>query len=564
VSESRAAGAVIMHLDITGKRLAEQAIRRQAYMLDHIGQAVIATDMEGCITYVNRFAGELYGWPPEEMLGRDIIDVTVAKISHSQATASMARLRAGEIWSGEFLVQRRDGVIVPVLVTDSPLLGEQGELLGIIGIFIDITERKRAEETLLQNQAFLTMASRVGRLGAWALEMPSLALSWSDEVRAIHEMPPDYVATVDAGIDFYAPEFRETIRDAITGCMRDGKPFDVELQIITSSNRRLWTRSIGEARRDPDGVITRVQGAFQDIADRKAADARLREQAMLLDVAREAILVRDLDDHIIFWNKGAERGYGWSAAEALGQQSAELLKTDPAKFQEATAALLATGEWQGELVKSTRDGREIIVEARWTLVRDAEGRPKSILSINNDITDRKRMEQQFFRAQRLESVGTLASGLAHDLNNVLAPILMCSSMLRMGLSAEKVETLITTIESSATRGSQIINKVLTFGRGVDGDRVPLNLREIVGEIVQIASETFPKNIRTEHHIAKDLAGIVGDPTQWHQVLLNLAVNARDAMPDGGVFRITAENLLVDEHYASMSDGLTSGPHIVLR
>jgi PAS domain S-box-containing protein len=130
VSESRAAGAVIMHLDITGKRLAEQAIRRQAYMLD-------------------RFAGELYGWPPEEMLGRDIIDVTVAKISHSQATASMARLRAGEIWSGEFLVQRRDGVIFPVLVTDSPLLGEQGELLGIIGIFIDITERKRAEETVV-------------------------------------------------------------------------------------------------------------------------------------------------------------------------------------------------------------------------------------------------------------------------------------------------------------------------------------------------------------------------------------------------------------------------------
>jgi PAS domain S-box-containing protein len=279
--------------------------------------------------------------------------------------------------------------------------------------------------------------------------------------------------------------------------------------------------------------------------ERQQNDARLREQAMLLDVAREAILVRDLEDHIIFWNKGAERAYGWSAAEALGRQSAELLNTEPAKFQEATAVLLATGEWQGELVKSTKDGHEITVEARWTLVRDAAGRPKSILSINNDITDRKRMEQQFFRAQRLESVGTLASGLAHDLNNVLAPILMCSSMLRLGLSAQKVETLISTIESSATRGAQIINKVLTFGRGVDGDRVPINLGEIVGEIFQIASETFPKNIRAEHQIAEDLAGIIGDPTQWHQVLLNLAVNARDAMPDGGVFRITAQNLMVD-------------------
>src|SRR5215213_7791724 len=158
-----------------------------------------------------------------------------------------------------------------------------------------------------------------------------------------------------------------------------------------------------------------------DITERKRAEEQIREQAALLDQAQDAILVRDLDQNIFFWNKGAEKLYGWSAEEAVGKNAEQLLfKEHSGQFDAAREAIIENGEWKGELHQTRRDGTDIIVEGRWTLVRDEQGQPKSILIINTDITEKKRMESQFLRAQRMESIGTLAGGIAHDLNNVLS------------------------------------------------------------------------------------------------------------------------------------------------
>jgi PAS domain S-box-containing protein len=297
--------------------------------------------------------------------------------------------------------------------------------------------------------------------------------------------------------------------------------------------------------------------------ERNQTDARVRDQAALLENAREAIIERDLEHRILLWNRGAERLYGWTAAEAVGRSATELLFKDPAPVIAAVKATVTEGSWDGELHQVNKQEQPLIVEAHFTLVRDASGNPKSILSIGTDITERKNMEEQFFRAQRLDSIGTLASGLAHDLNNILAPIMMCAPMLRMGLPPAEFESLLRGIEISAERGAQIVRQVLTFGRGVQGERAPLQIGKIIQEIVQIAGETFPKSIRIEPSIAPDLSGIMGDITQWHQVLMNLCVNARDAMADGGVLRVTADNLAVDTHYASMTPGLAEGPHVII-
>lgn len=298
-------------------------------------------------------------------------------------------------------------------------------------------------------------------------------------------------------------------------------------------------------------------------ADLREANAHLVSQAQLIDLAHDAITVRDLEDRFSFWNAGAEKLYGWTAQEAMGRNIVTLLGPDPKTFEHAKRQVLDHGQWNGEFLYLTKDEREIHVSTHWTLLRDDAGEPKSVLAISSDITERRRLEQQFFRAQRLESIGTLASGLAHDLNNIIAPILMCAPLLRRNLPPEQVESLITTIESSASRGAQIVSQVLTFGRGVEGERKPLRIASIIGEVTQIASETFPKNIRIEHRTAPGLADILGDATQWHQVLLNLSVNARDAMPDGGVLRITADNFQVDAYYASMLEGISEGPHIAI-
>ena len=211
----------------------------------------------------------------------------------------------------------------------------------------------------------------------------------------------------------------------------------------------------------------------------------------------------------------------------------ELLHPDPKKFEEVNGLTISQGEWNGELQHLTKDRREITVEARWTLIRDNEGHPKSVLAINTDITEKKKIEAQFMRAQRMESIGTLAGGIAHDLNNILAPIMMSIDILKTTSDSPETTRILETIEVSAKRGADIVRQVLSFARGLEGERIEVQPKHLLKDLENIIKDTFPKDIRLQFSIPKDTWTILGDPTQVHQILLNLCVNARDAMPNGG-------------------------------
>ncbi|MDQ5846946.1 MAG: PAS domain S-box protein [Acidobacteriota bacterium] len=301
-----------------------------------------------------------------------------------------------------------------------------------------------------------------------------------------------------------------------------------------------------------------------DITERKRGEEQIREQAALLDQAQDAILVRDLTHNILFWNKGAERIYGWTPAEAVGRNAVDLLLTEPSsQFETARQVVIDKGEWSGEIHQIRRDGAEIIVESRWTLVRDDQGAPTSILVINTDITAKKGMEAQFLRAQRMESIGTLAGGIAHDLNNVLSPIVMAIDMLELKATDDASKKWLEVLRTNAERAGNMVRQVLSFARGVEGERVALQPKHLVKEIVKILRETLPKSIEITYHLPDDLWIISADATQVHQVLMNLCVNARDAMPDGGSISITAENTLVDENYARMHIEAKAGRFVVI-
>jgi PAS domain S-box-containing protein len=297
--------------------------------------------------------------------------------------------------------------------------------------------------------------------------------------------------------------------------------------------------------------------------ERQTVDAKTREQAALLDKAQDAIVVRDLQHQITFWNKGAERVYGWTAAEVLGRKIRELLYFDPGVFDGTMQKLMAAGEWSGELVHLRKDGRKLDVEARWTLVRDDHGQPKSVLAINTDLTARKQLEHQFLRAQRMESIGTLAGGIAHDLNNLLAPIAMGVGLLKLHNPPPKSLPVIANIERSTQRGADLVKQVLSFARGVDGNRVPLQARHIIREVEAIIESTFPKDIAIEVSVPGDLPLVLADPTQLNQVLLNLCVNARDAMPQGGRLSLNARGAIIDEQYAAMNPDTKPGAYVVI-
>jgi PAS domain S-box-containing protein len=322
---------------------------------------------------------------------------------------------------------------------------------------------------------------------------------------------------------------------------RKGKPFPAAIS-MTSAH-------------DAQDRRVELRWLLRDIRDRKYAEQKIQEQAALIDVSTDAIFVRDLKNRILFWSQGAERLYGWRAEETLKKKANKLFYRESSSQLEAGLNLVVSkGTWHGELEQVTKDGKEIVVESRWTLVCDESGRPNSILVVNTNITEKKHLEAQFYRAQRLESLGTLASGIAHDLNNILQPILFSAQLLTRKTPNldEQAQDKLKIISDSALRGASLVKQILSFACGADGQRTRVQVEHQLEEVVQFAQKTFPKSIKICMDIpTQDLRTVYADATQLHQVLMNLIVNARDAMPNGGTLTVCAQNFWMDERLARM-------------
>lgn len=328
----------------------------------------------------------------------------------------------------------------------------------------------------------------------------------------------------------------------------DGVEFPVEASIsqTTLGGRKLFT------------------AILRDVTERVRAEVQIREQAELLNKVTNAIMVLDVADRITFWNQGAERLYGWSAAAALGRTPAELFRLDLLDaITRAEAEMIRTGEWSGDLRERTKDGGFVVVESHWTLLHDDTHQPRGKIIINIDVTDKKELETRFLRAQRLESVGTLVSGIAHDLNNVLTPVLMAVRLLQKNKPGIDRTALLDTAGASVERGTAMIRQLLAFAGGPEGERVPIDLRLIIREVHGLLEHTLVKTIIVETEIADDLWPVSGEATQISQVLMNLSVNARDAMPHGGILRITAANKSFNTEIASLYPDGKPGPYVIL-
>jgi PAS domain S-box-containing protein len=553
-------GLVGISRDITERKQAEEALRqseeqfRAMFDLASVGVAQ-ADPRTGQWLRVNYKMCVISGYCVDELLRMTVSEITYADNRQSDWEAFERVVRGEQLDCRlETRYVRKNGSLAWVNVNMTIIWDSAGQPARTIATIEDITQRKRTEEAMIASEVRYRRLFESAKDGILILNA---------ETGMIVDVNPFLIEI----LGFSREEFLgkkvwelEPFKDIVAN--QDNFAKLCQKEYIRYEDKSLQT---ADGRRIPVEFVSNfymvnhhkvILCNIRDITERQKSEDRVREQAALLDTANDAIYVRTLDRTITYWNHGAEQLYGWPAAKAVGRKETDLFLPATAGLAEAEGVLLTQGGWAGEMHHSRKNGGIVTMFCRWSLVRDGEGNPRSVFAIHTDVTEKKQLEARFLRAQRLESIGALASGIAHDLNNVLAPIVMGAQLLQPLVASERERHLVATIEASALRGAGVVKQVLTFARGVGGERVPLQLKHLLSDMVLIASETFPKNIRIEIDIARDLWPVVGDATQIHQALMNLCVNARDAMPSGGTLSLRAANVTIDETFKTTGTGLS--------
>jgi PAS domain S-box-containing protein len=542
--------------DITERKKSEARFR---LLIDSNAQGVFFWNTKGEISESNDAFLKLVGYTRKDLESGLINWMALTPPEYASldknALEQLAKQRFCTPFEKQFI--RQDGSRVPLLLGAATFADRPDE--GVC-FTLDLTERKQAEAKVrFDEQRFRTLVETTTAIvwdtpasGEFTVEQPS----WTAFTGQSFEELCGW-----GWLNAIHPDDQAETKRIWSAAVANRTGYHVEHRLRTQDHtyREMAVNAVpilGE-----DGAIKQWIGIHTDISKRKQSEERIAEQAALLDKTHDAIMVRDLEGKILFWNKGAERMYGWSREDTIGQKTVDFLYVNIESFKEIYDLTLKRGEWAGEVQHLTKSGEEITVEARWTLINDNDGKPKSLLSVNTDITERKKIEKQFLRAQRMESIGTLAGGIAHDLNNILAPILMSIQLLKKTAKDADGQQILDTIEISAKRGADIVRQVLSFARGLDGQRVEVQPKHLLEEVESIIKDTFPKNIRLHFSIPNDTWTILGDPTQIHQILLNLCVNARDAMPNGGTLNVEVRNCVLDEHYSAMNLHAKAGRYL---
>ncbi len=425
------------------------------------------------------------------------------------------------------------------------LIGGHGLMLAVIGLlyFARRTERRQrelADLKLLESDERFALIVRGSADGIIVTDAAGKIQMTNPAVDAMfdcgdHEWVGQPVASlfettiIDEWLTHRLDEDHEaSLCRTVMAKRRDGKHFDAELTITprTIHNQQFLAISV------------------RDVSEREISRLRLKQHEALLREIPEPLQILDAAGRIIYWNVGAQRLFGYSASEAIGKTANDLLRIIPPDGNNANihaAEYTHVDRWTGELEAISKTGTHLRIERRRTrITEDDDTIGEVIFDLNLDERSHHQLVQR--RQQRLEALGTLASGIAHDLNNLLTPILMGSRMLQRGGENLDRDALLATIVSGASRGAELISQLLTFARGGDGQHRPVDICEVMSEVSGILAHTLKNKVTLEVDVKAGLPEIMGDATEISQVIMNLAVNARDAMPSGGTLNITASRL----------------------
>ncbi len=433
------------------------------------------------------------------------------------------------------------------------------------------SERRKVAGALRRSEMYLARAQQLSHTGSFGWNVASGEIYWSEETYRIFEYEPTRNPTVQTVIDRTHPDDRGHVRRVIERAASERGGFDIEhrLMMPNGSVRHVQVVARPAAGEGPDNVL--LIGAVIDITERKQAEETLREQADLIDLTHDAVFIRDMNGVVRNWNRGAETLYGWTAAEAEGRIAPELLKTVfPIPFERLMAELLDRGRWEGELVRTRKDGTQVAVASRWSLQRDARGVPVGALETNNDITEHKRAEEQRGRLRELEGdlarvnrvsmMGELAASLAHEIKQPIAGIALnaetCLQWIRHQPPAlEQAGRALSRIIDDARRAASIVDRNRSlYGRGTP-QREPTDLNEVIRDMAVMLRDTASRRgVAIRSALAPALQTTMADRVQLQQVLMNLMLNGIEAMQEGsGELRVASQRTEEGQLLVSVSD-----------
>ncbi|HEX5808276.1 MAG TPA: PAS domain S-box protein, partial [Anaerolineales bacterium] len=423
--------------DITERKQAEEQLRYQATLLSNVNDAIVASDAEFHITAWNAAAEALYGWKREEVLGRDGVAILQTIWPDVDPQEMRDIITETGRWRGEATQLRKDRTRFPVEVSSLVLHDSNGQVTGYISANRDITERKQAEEALRRSEALLIQTGEMAKVGGWELDLETNRLTWSAETRHIHEVDPYFEPHVETAIQFYTPESRPCVSEAVRLAIAEGLPYDLELELITARGNCIWIRTIGQAE-FRQGACVRLYGAIQDITERKQVqealqkayaeleqrvqertrelaavnrdlvreiaerreiERQLRIQTTAMEAAASGILITDRQGTILWTNPAMTEISGYEASTLSGQNM-RIFKSgehDVTYYRQLWSTILSGDVWRGETINRNKDGTFYIEEQTITPVQTEQGEITHFIAIKQDITERKRAEAELER-----------------------------------------------------------------------------------------------------------------------------------------------------------------------
>jgi len=596
---------------IYSREITEAEKQRYQNLFEFAPNGYLATDCLGIIQQANYAAASLLGVRQSHLIGKPLV-VFIREKDRPQFGSRLRKVLHLQEWEIDF--QPRKTPVFSASVRVNPISDSEGKQTGLLWSISDISdskkleaalrqdsdvletkvkertaelvianersqkeivEREQIQESLQESEARLTLALKAGKIGIWDWHIQTNEIICSPNLGLMYSLPTNNSYSEDF-LKLIYPEDREIFQKCVNQSLEKKVDFICEYRIVSGDSSLHWLSSRGKVYCNENGEPIRMIGTTRDISERRETEQQLSEQAALLDIATDGIFVRDFQAQILFWNQGAENMYGWKRQEVLKKNPKDIFYDSTSHEQEIIPlqTVVRLGSWQGELRKRTKSNELIIVQSRWTLMLDADGQPKSIFTVDTDITEKKRLEEQSSRSQqmeihakKMEGIGTLAGGIAHNINNHLTPILGYAQLLKSKSSLDKDNYLqmLKTIEDNAKKGAALVRQLLSFAKGLEIECTIIQIGDLIRNTLQMAKETFsfPQSIKFFTYLPPKLWTVSGDKNELEQVLINLVVNAGHAMPNGGNLSIFAENLYISEEMSRINHYAGVGNYIVI-